>query len=132
MNNATARSPGFILKELDRHEGKNYQKLVDSRAGLLKGKSMKTKFISAVLVIAMCMLCATPASATDDLDMVGDVLVVRPACFVATIVGSVLFVIALPAAAMSGSIKKSAQTFVVKPARATFTRPLGNLEELEH
>ena len=80
----------------------------------------------------MSMLCVTPASATDDLDMVGDILVVRPACLVATVLGSALFVISLPIAACSGSVRKSAHTFVVRPARATFTRPLGNLEELQH
>jgi hypothetical protein len=93
---------------------------------------MKTKFVSAILVIAMCTLGATPASAVDDLDVVGDILIVRPACLVATIVGSALFVIALPIAASSRSVKKCAHTLVVRPARATFTRPLGNLEELEH
>lgn len=64
--------------------------------------------------------------------MVGDVIVVRPACFLATIVGSAIFVISLPIAATSKSIHKAAHTFVVRPARATFTRPLGDLEDLEH
>jgi hypothetical protein len=93
---------------------------------------MKKKFLSAILIAAICTLCTTPASAVDDLDMVGDVLVVRPACFLATIIGSAIFVISLPVAASSHSIHKAAHTFVVRPARATFTRPLGDLEDLEH
>jgi hypothetical protein len=93
---------------------------------------MKTKLTSAILIIAMCTLCATPASATDDLDMIGDIVLVRPACLVATVLGTAIFVISLPIAASSRSIRKSAHTFVIRPARATFTRPLGNLEELEH
>jgi hypothetical protein len=93
---------------------------------------MKTKLISAILIIAMCTLCATPASATDDLDMIGDIVLVRPACLVATVLGTAIFVISLPIAASSRSIRRSAHTFVIRPARATFTRPLGNLEELEH
>jgi hypothetical protein len=106
---------------------------VDSRLWLLKlGAKMKAKLLSAFLVAAMCTMCATPASAVDDLSMVGDVLVVRPACFVATIVGSAIFVLSLPVAASSRSIRKAAHTFVVRPARATFTRPLGDLEDLEH
>jgi hypothetical protein len=95
-------------------------------------REMKAKFFSAVLVVGLCTLFTAPCSATDDLDMVGDVLIVRPACLVATVVGTALFVVALPFSASSGSIKKSAQEFVVRPARATFTRPLGNLEELHH
>lgn len=114
-------------------EEKNIQNLVDSRPRLLNlGAKMKTKLLSALLIAAMCTMCATPASAVDDLDMVGDVLVVRPACFVATIVGSAIFIISLPVAASSRSIRKAAHTFVVRPARATFTRPLGDLEDLEH
>ena len=93
---------------------------------------MKKKLLSAILIGAICSLTATPALAVDDLDMVGDVLVVRPACFVATIIGSAIFIISLPVAASSRSIHKSAHTFVVRPARATFTRPLGDLEDLEH
>jgi hypothetical protein len=96
------------------------------------GIRMKTKLLSAILIAAICTLCATPASAVDDLDMVGDIIVVRPACFVATIIGSAIFVISLPIAASSRSVRKSAHTFVVRPARATFTRPLGDLEDLEH
>jgi hypothetical protein len=54
----------------------------------------------------------------------------RPACFVATVVGSAIFVVALPFAAMSKSTKKTADALVVKPAKATFSRPLGEFEEL--
>ena len=93
---------------------------------------MKTKFVSALLIVVICTFCATPARAVDDLDMVGDIVLVRPACLVATVIGSAIFVISLPIAATSRSIRKSAHTFVVRPARATFTRPLGNMEELEH
>ena len=65
------------------------------------------------------------------MEMAADVLVVRPACLVATVVGSAVFVVALPAAAMSKSVKKAADTLVVKPANATFTRPLGDMEALK-
>ena len=64
------------------------------------------------------------------MEMTADALVVRPACLVATVVGSAVFVVALPAAAISKSVKKTADTLVVKPAKATFTRPLGDMEAL--
>jgi hypothetical protein len=49
---------------------------------------------------------------------------------VATAVGSAVFVIALPWAAASKSIKQTAATLVAKPAAATFTRPLGDIDAL--
>jgi hypothetical protein len=60
-----------------------------------------------------------------------DALVVRPVCLAATLVGSVVFVVALPAALFSKSVKKTANTLVVKPANATFKRPLGDMEALK-
>jgi hypothetical protein len=45
--------------------------------------------------------------------------------------GSVVFVAALPFAAASGSIKATAHTLVVDPAKATFTRPLGDFSSLD-
>ena len=117
---------------LDPNACKNYQNLVDSRERVFKGKGkMKTKVVTVLLVLAICTMFASPASAVDDLDMVGDIVLVRPACLVATVIGSAIFVISLPIALSSRSVRKSAHTFVVRPARATFTRPLGNLEELE-
>jgi len=59
-----------------------------------------------------------------------DVIVVRPVSFVATILGSALFLVALPVAAISGSTEQTAEALVLKPARATFTRPLGDLSSL--
>jgi hypothetical protein len=59
-----------------------------------------------------------------------DVIVVRPLCFVATILGSALFVISAPVAAISGSTSKTADALVGRPARATFTRPMGEMSSL--
>ena len=44
--------------------------------------------------------------------------------------GSAIFVVALPVAAISKSVKKTADTLVAKPAKATFTRPLGDMDAL--
>jgi hypothetical protein len=91
---------------------------------------------------ALCVACAlvvslggiTSAQAFQDGSgeaMVGDFLVVRPACLVATIIGSAFFVLSLPVAAISKSTDKTAETLVAVPARATFTRPLGKLSALQ-
>ena len=77
---------------------------------------------------------AQPAWALDDGSpeaIVIDTVVARPACFVATVLGSAFFVISLPFAALSGSVDKTSEALVVKPAKATFTRPLGDYSTLK-
>lgn len=93
---------------------------------------MKTKLVSA-LCVAMVLTTATPcfADATDDsVAVIADVTIVRPGCFIATVIGSAFFVVALPFAAISKSVKSTANTLVVKPAKATFTRPVGDMDAL--
>jgi hypothetical protein len=94
---------------------------------------MKTKLITAVCAAAILSMGANTVSAAsdDDLKMAADTLVVRPVCLVATVVGTGLFVVSLPITAISRSVRKSAHTLVVRPARATFTRPLGDMEALQ-
>lgn len=94
---------------------------------------MKTKLITAVCAAAILSMGANTASAAsdDDLKMAADTLVVRPVCLVATVVGTGLFVVSLPIAAISRSVRKTAHVLVVRPARATFTRPLGDMEALQ-
>jgi hypothetical protein len=94
---------------------------------------MKTKLITAVCALAILSIGANTASAAsdDDLKVAADTLVVRPVCLAATVVGSALFVVSLPIAAISRSIKKTAHVLVVVPGKATFTRRLGDMEALE-
>jgi hypothetical protein len=93
---------------------------------------MKRTFI---LFCAAALLSASAprAHAFDDNSfeaVAADAIVVRPLAFVATIIGSVLFVVSLPVAAISGSTAQTAEALVLRPARATFTRPLGDLSSL--
>jgi len=48
--------------------------------------------------------------------------------FAATVVGSAVFVVTLPFAALSKSVKSTAHALVVVPAEATFSRPLGDFD----
>jgi hypothetical protein len=94
---------------------------------------MKAKLITSVCVAAVLAGTATPSFASSDSDpayMIADTMLVRPGCLVATAVGSVFFVVSLPIALISKSVKKTANTLVVKPAKATFTRPVGDMEAL--
>ena len=57
-----------------------------------------------------------------------DGFILRPAGVVATIVGSVAFVVTLPFSIPTGSVDKAAQKLVVDPAKYTFVRPMGQIE----
>jgi hypothetical protein len=87
-----------------------------------------------ICCVAAILVAGTPRSlAIDDGSpeaVAADVLVVRPACFAMTIIGSVLFVVALPVAAISKSTHQAARALVVAPARATFSRPVGDMTDL--
>ena len=94
---------------------------------------MKVKLTTAICVLAVILGSAASSSASEDngpLTVTADALVIRPACLVATVLGSAIFVVSLPAAAISKSVKKTADTLVAKPARATFTRELGDMDAL--
>jgi hypothetical protein len=62
-------------------------------------------------------------------DMAVDVVVVRPLGLVATVIGTVLTVVALPFTIPSGSVGKSAHELIVRPAEYTFKRPLGDFSD---
>ena len=95
---------------------------------------MKTKLLTVVCVLAVSLGGITSSVASSEngpLEVIADVMVVRPGCLLATVIGSAFFVVSLPAAAISKSIHKTADTLVIKPAKATFSRPVGDLEALE-
>ena len=93
--------------------------------------NMKTKLFPVVCA-ALVLATASPCFAGNDgaLATVTDVAVVRPACFVVTVFGSAFFVVSLPFAAVSKSVKATATTLIVKPAQATFTRQVGDMDGL--
>jgi hypothetical protein len=93
---------------------------------------MKTKLLTALCALTV-LSTASNAVAEDEksLDALADVALVRPGCFVATVGGTALFIACLPFAAMSKSVKKTAHTLIVSPAKATFTRPVGDFSSLQ-
>ena len=96
---------------------------------------MKTTAIACVLALLLAGTSNSFASnhrhRVDPGGVIVDTVLIRPACLVATIVGGALFVVSLPIAATSKSIDSTAHALVVRPAEATFTRPLGELELLQ-
>lgn len=93
---------------------------------------MKSKLLTVVCLLAVTFTSVNTSRANEDssLDCVADVVLVRPGCFLATIVGSVVYVIALPVTATSKSMRSAANTLVIHPAQATFTRPVGDFSSL--
>ena len=94
---------------------------------------MKKKVVVLVCTVTMSLMGVNRAFATPPVDpaaVVLDAVVARPLCLAATVVGSVFFVISLPFAATSKSVHRTANALVVWPAQATFTRPLGDLDDL--
>ncbi len=57
--------------------------------------------------------------------MIIDGLVVRPLGLVATVLGTVAFVVTLPFSALGGNVEEAGENLVVGPAAYTFTRCLG-------
>lgn len=89
-----------------------------------------------LLVISTALVLSLPqlAVALDDavvvekpsaLAMTGDLVLVRPAMFVVTVLGSAVYLVSLPFALMGGNSAEAGQTLVLKPAETTFIRCLG-------
>jgi hypothetical protein len=95
---------------------------------------MKTKLLTAICVLAITVGFVTPSRAIESEDqglaVIADAAVVRPGCLVATVFGSAVFVVSLPITLISKSVKTTAKTLVVQPAKATFTRPMGDMSAL--
>jgi hypothetical protein len=92
---------------------------------------MKTKLITLVSAVAVTLATATPAMAALEREpgvVAADAVIMRPALFATTVAGTAIFVAILPIAALSGSVKTTAQSLVLGPAKATFTRPLGDFD----
>lgn len=92
---------------------------------------MNKKLMTMVCVMAAVLLSPRPAAAapeTDPAAVAADAVLGRPLCFAATIIGSAIFLVTLPVAATSHSVHSAAEALVLKPARATFTRPLGDFD----
>ncbi len=93
---------------------------------------MKLRLMTVVCLLAVTLTSVNTSRANEDnsLDVVADVILVRPGCFLATVLGSVVYVVALPVTIPSRSMRSTANTLVVHPAQATFTRPVGDFSTL--
>ncbi len=63
-------------------------------------------------------------------DMLGDLIVVRPATAGVTIIGVAAWIVSLPFTLPGGNAGETWDEMVVGPAAYTFARPLGHMEQL--
>jgi hypothetical protein len=89
--------------------------------------------------LAAALLCATALVHADEsasyssgadtapsaVGMAADLLVARPLGLAATVLGTGIFIVALPFALISGDVSDPARRLIAEPAAFTFTRPLG-------
>jgi len=96
------------------------------------------KLLAILTVVAVAVAFAAPAALAAAGDaaiadasadaMIFDLVFLRPAGLVATVGGSLAFVLSLPFSAIGGNVGEAADRLVADPARYTFVRPLGHME----
>jgi hypothetical protein len=93
----------------------------------------KSWVVFAVVVALIAMPFATSALAQEYFEtkepsgdaMLYDTIVLRPVGIVATVVGSVFWLISLPFSAAGDNVDTATEKLVKEPAAYTFKRPLG-------
>lgn len=89
------------------------------------------KNVVVMMVLAIALLVSPAAAVAQDtsttnkvLMTVGDIVLMRPFTFAATVVGFAVFVVGYPVIALTDS-DDAWEDLVAKPGRATFTRCIG-------
>ena len=92
-------------------------------------RSKKTLLVACVAACLFSLSAPSAQAATfeegDDAAIMLDLLMLRPAGFLATIGGTVIFVASLPITISTWSVGRSFTTFVKRPVIYTFVRDLG-------
>jgi hypothetical protein len=68
------------------------------------------------------------AEQNDPMAMTMDLIIARPMGLVATLAGTLVFVISVPFSALGGNTGESWDSLVASPAEYTFKRPLGQFD----
>lgn len=96
-----------------------------------KFRSKTLHLLASLVLVTSTVLTSQQAiaSSVDQEDkgpaMVGDLLLARPIGFIATVLGTGVFVISLPLTLLGGNVGEAADALVITPAKFTFMRPLG-------
>jgi hypothetical protein len=90
---------------------------------------MRKIIISLMVCLLVLNSTAAFAAETDDIMVVGDLLLARPLGIVATVIGSAVFFVSLPFTIPSGSAQHTGDVMVGEPFNFTFKRPLGDFRK---
>ena len=87
---------------------------------------------TSIALLVVCALIASTApafaEATDGAAVICDLLIARPVGLASIVIGSVMYVVALPFSIPSDSVDKTGKLLVVDPFKYTFSRPLGDFD----
>ena len=94
---------------------------------------MQSQFAKCLKVMTLALVLAFPATGWSNtveetpsaLAMTGDAFFVRPVMLVTTILGTAIFIVSSPFAALGGNIDESFEQLVEGPFETTFIRCLG-------
>jgi hypothetical protein len=96
----------------------------------MKIKSKSNRVVA--IFFAGCMLASQSLWAQSSIDerpnaakMAGDLVVARPIGVVMTVAGTAAFIVSLPFTLLAGSASEAAETLMIGPAKTTFVRCLG-------
>jgi hypothetical protein len=87
------------------------------------------KMMIATFIVVILISSSVPALAEDGADapvMIVDVFIARPVGLATTDIGTAAFIVALPFAIPSGSVKPVGRELVAAPFKFTFRRPVGD------
>ena len=137
IKNEGGRQAGFIcfcMSGFDQNKSKEISIPVDvCHKEAIMRKIAKSWVVFGVVAALIAVPFATSAMAQEYFEtkepsggaMMYDTIVLRPAGLVATIVGSVFWLVSLPFAAAGGNVDTTTEKLVKDPAAYTFKRPLG-------
>jgi hypothetical protein len=85
-----------------------------------------TAFILTLALLAAAVPALADPTIESDRGVVGDTIFGRPFGLASIVGGAMLWVVALPFAAISGSLGATTETLIMNPINYTFERPMGD------
>ncbi len=91
------------------------------------------KMTLAMFIVVLIISTSMPALADDPSvpNVIMDVVLVRPAGLAAMVVGGAAYIVTLPFAATSRTVKPVSRTLLAGPFKFTFERPVGDFSSME-
>ena len=101
---------------------------------MLRGVTFIVLILFSVAILSENVYAASPvkppspqeeSDSEEMVEMITDFLLLRPLGIAGTAIGTAFFIASIPFSVLGGNVKAAFKTFVIKPAKFTFARPLG-------